>query len=71
MGGSTLPVGMVWNYIGGIGIELDRCSQGMAQSEAARYSSSLSMALLAFSFSITKCRSSVIGVGRFAGRTVY
>jgi hypothetical protein len=26
MGGSTLPVGMVWNYIGGIGIELDRCS---------------------------------------------
>jgi hypothetical protein len=27
MGGSTLPVGMVWNYIGGIGIELDRCSQ--------------------------------------------
>ena len=27
MGGSILPVGMVWNYIGGIGIELDRCSQ--------------------------------------------
>lgn len=27
MGGSTLPVGMVWNYIGGIGIELDRRSQ--------------------------------------------
>ena len=26
MGGSTLPVGMVWNYIGGIGIELNRCS---------------------------------------------
>jgi hypothetical protein len=29
MGGSTLPVGMVWNYIGGIGIELDRCSQSI------------------------------------------
>ena len=27
MGGSTLPVGMVWNYIGGIGIELNRRSQ--------------------------------------------
>jgi hypothetical protein len=25
MGGSILPVGMVWNYIGGIGIELNRC----------------------------------------------
>ena len=25
MGGSTLPVGMVWNYIGGIGIDLNRC----------------------------------------------
>jgi len=24
--GSILPVGMVWNYIGGIGIELNRCS---------------------------------------------
>ncbi len=27
MSGSTLPVGMVWNYIGGIGIELNRRSQ--------------------------------------------
>ncbi len=25
MGGSILPVGMVWNYIGGIGIESNRC----------------------------------------------
>jgi hypothetical protein len=29
MGGSTLPVGMVWNYIGGIGIELNRRSQSV------------------------------------------
>ena len=37
MGGSTLPVGMVWNYIGGIGIELDRCSQKSENSNYWRF----------------------------------
>ena len=45
-------------------------ARGIAQSEAARYSSSLSITFSASSFSTTKCSCPVIGLGRFAGLIV-